>query len=193
TPRGTLYHPVAPSASHPATLAVRVAGTDAAAFAGRLREVVTRLDPTLHLREIRAMDQALRQEAGVMRLAAAALGAVCLSVIQLSGAGIYALMSFTVTQRRREIGIRAALGGPPHLIMASVFSRALGQLALGVGVGVVGAVLLDRASGGEFMRGAGPLVLPGLALLMGVVGIVATLLPAGRGLRIQPFEALRGE
>lgn len=190
---GTLYHPVAPGEGHPVSLAVRVRGAAPAAFAGRLREMVTQLDPTLHLRETRPMDDALRQDAGAMRLAALALGAVCVSVLLLSGAGIYALMSFTVTQRRREIGIRAALGAHPRRILASIFSRALGQLALGVALGLVGAVLLDRASGGEFMSGVGPLLLPALAALMGVVGVVATFRPAWRGLRIQPVEALRGE
>lgn len=192
-PRGTLYHALAPGGAYPANLAVRVRDGAPAAFAGTLRAAVTRLDPALHLSETRAMDEALRQDAGAMRLAALALGAVCLSVILLSAAGIYALMSFTVTQRRREIGIRAALGAPPHRILASVFSRALVQLGAGLAAGIAAAVLLDRASGGEFMHGAGPLLLPAVAAVMAGVGVLATLLPAVRGLRIHPVEALRAE
>ena len=64
-------------------------------------------------------------------------------MLRLSAAGIYALMSFTVARRRREVGIRAALGAQPRRLLASIFSRALGQLAVGVVVGLLAAALLD--------------------------------------------------
>ena len=68
------------------------------------------------------------------------------SVLLLSAAGIHALMSFTVNQRRREIGIRSALGASTRLILTSVLARATRQLALGVGLGLAAAVGLDLAS-----------------------------------------------
>ena len=77
-------------------------------------------------------------------MGALALAVVTLSVLLLSAAGIYALMSFTVTRRRREIGIRAALGAHPRRILASIFSRALGQLALGLMVGAAAAFRCAR-------------------------------------------------
>ncbi|HEX8829926.1 MAG TPA: hypothetical protein VF705_02115, partial [Longimicrobium sp.] len=73
------------------------------------------------------------------------------------------------------------------------FSRALAQLALGLGVGLGAAALLDLATGGELMAGKGTLLLPTVAALMFVVGLLAALGPARRGLRIQPSEALRAE
>ncbi|HEV2074836.1 MAG TPA: FtsX-like permease family protein [Thermoleophilaceae bacterium] len=118
---------------------------------------------------------------------------VLLSVFLLSAAGVYALLSFTVTRRRREIGIRAALGALPRQVLWSVFSRAAGQIALGLAVGVASAVLLESATGGELMGGRGAVLLPAIALVMAVVGLLAALGPARRGLKIQPSEALRAE
>lgn len=73
-----------------------------------------------------------------------ALATVTLSVLLLSAAGLYALMSFTVTRRRREIGIRMALGARPGRMLASIFARALWQIAAGVAVGVTAALVLHR-------------------------------------------------
>ncbi|HEV2130798.1 MAG TPA: FtsX-like permease family protein, partial [Longimicrobiaceae bacterium] len=102
-------------------------------------------------------------------------------------------MSFTVNQRKREIGIRSALGAPARRILSSVLARATRQLALGVAVGLAAAVALDRLSGGALMEGTGLLLVPGTALFMLVVGVLAAGGPARRGLRIQPTEALRAE
>ncbi|HEV2131741.1 MAG TPA: FtsX-like permease family protein, partial [Longimicrobiaceae bacterium] len=101
------------------------------------------------------------------------------------------LMSFTVTRRRREIGIRAALGAHPRRILASIFSRVLGQLALGLVVGAAAAFLLERLTEGELMGGNAGVVLPIVAAITATVGLLAAMGPARRGLRIQPIEALR--
>lgn len=191
--RGTLYYPLALGQVHPVNLAVRVRGTTPAAFAPQLREITTALDPTLQLRETRPMDEVMRSEQGAMRLAALALGLVTVSVLLLSAAGIYALMSFTVAQRRREIGVRSALGADPRQILGSVFSRALRQLVVGLVVGAAAAAMVDRLTGGELMGGQGAILLPGVSMLMLVVGLLAAVGPARRGLRIQPTEALRAD
>ena len=115
------------------------------------------------------------------------------SVLLLSAAGIHALMSFTVNQRRREIGIRSALGASARLILTSVLARAARQLSVGVGVGLVVAVALDLLAGGEMLEGAGLLTVPATAAFMFVVGLIAAAGPARRGLRVQPTEALRAE
>ena len=187
-----VYHRVAPGTFHPVTLAVRTrgAGED---LGPRLRGIAGQLDPTLQLRDVQRLDEALRQGQAEMRMAAGAVALVTLSVLLLSAAGIYALISFTVTRRRREIGIRVALGAHPHRILVGVFGRALRQLALGLAAGVVAAALLDRLLSGDLMGGRALVVLPGVAALMVAVGLLAALGPARRGLRIQPTEALRAE
>jgi ABC-type antimicrobial peptide transport system permease subunit len=109
----------------------------------------------------------------------------------LASAGIYALMSFTVSQRRKEIGIRMALGADWRRIVASIFSRALLQLAAGAALGVALGVAFEKASGGSLMRGNAAVVLPVVTLSMMGVGFLAVLGPARRSLRIEPTEALR--
>jgi ABC-type antimicrobial peptide transport system permease subunit len=116
---------------------------------------------------------------------------VTLAVVLLSSAGIYALMSFTVSQRRREIGIRTALGANPQRILWSIFSRAVGQLALGVAVGLGLAVLLQELMEGELVRGHEAIILPFVSVLMMTIGLLAAVEPAQRGLRIEPTAALR--
>jgi ABC-type antimicrobial peptide transport system permease subunit len=124
---------------------------------------------------------------------ALAFGVVTLSVLLLSAAGIYALMSFTITRRRREIGIRIALGADPNGILRSVFARAFAQLSIGLLVGVAVAVLLDVLLQGELMGGQWAVLVPAVSTIMLAVGLLAALGPARRGLRIQPTEALREE
>ena len=186
-----LYHPVAPGQVNPMTLALRPRGAEPAAYAGRLRETAAALDPSLQLVGVLSMDALLRDEQGAMRMVALGIAVVTLSVLLLSAAGIYAMMSFTVTQRRREIGIRAALGADSGRMLVSIFTRSAGQLSLGVVVGVVATAVLDGLSGGEFMGGKGAILLPAVSTIMMAVGLLAALGPARRGLRIQPIEALR--
>jgi putative ABC transport system permease protein len=189
-----LYHAVAAGQVQPVTLAFRVRGSVPTAFAGRLREIAAAVAPDLQLRNILSLDESLRRDQWIRRREAAVLATVTLSVLILSSAGIYALMSFTVSQRRKEIGIRAALGADPRRIVAAIFSRALGQLAVGAMLGVIAAAPLVRATRGDLVEGNEPVILPFVvALFMIAVGFLAALGPARRGLRIQPTEVLRDE
>jgi len=185
-----LYHVAAAGEVQPVNIALRVRGAPST-VARRLPEIATAVDPELQLRSVVGLDEALRKEQWIRRLEAAVLGGVALSVLLLSSAGIYALMSFTVSQRRKEIGIRIALGAQRTRIVASIFSRALGQLAAGAALGMISGVALERASGGNLMRGNAAVVVPLVAVFMMAVGFLAALGPARRGLRIEPTEALR--
>jgi ABC-type antimicrobial peptide transport system permease subunit len=102
-------------------------------------------------------------------------------------------MSFTVSQRRKEIGIRAAMGADAGQLLRSIFTKATLQIAAGVVVGTVLAFMIDVASDGELLGSFGRALLPVTAVLMTIVGLFATIGPARRGLRIQPTEALRAE
>ncbi len=177
-----------------AAIAMHVRVGPAAGFAPRLREIATTLDPTLRLEDVLSLDEVYRGgERGLMRVGAVTLALVMVSVLLLSAAGIHALMSFAVTKRRREIGIRVALGAERHRILRSIFSRALGQLAVGVIAGILAATVFDSMSEGEMLGGEGAILLPAVSLLMIVVGLFAAWTPARRGLRINPTEALRAE
>ena len=143
--------------------------------------------------EIRARAEADGQDALVIRLVALALSLILLTVLLFSAAGVYSLMSFTVAQRRREIGIRAALGASSLGLLRSVFSRVALQVAIGVVLGALGAMAIAPASEGVVLAGRLAIVTPAIALTMVVVGVVAAYGPARRSLRIQPTEALRAE
>jgi putative ABC transport system permease protein len=189
-----VYQAAAPGAMHPVSLFVRMRGVAPSSFAGRLDEIATALDPTLTLRRPLPLDEVYRQHQAPLRIAAAALAVVTLSAMLLSAAGIYALMSVIVTRRRREIGIRIALGADRRRILGSVFSRAVAQLGVGVGIGIATAILLNRLSDGGVMGDAAAgVILPLVSLIMLVVGLLATLGPARRGLSIEPTEALRAD
>lgn len=187
-----LYHPLPPGNIN-VRLAVRMRAGTPASFMQRLREITSSLDPALRLTQVLPLEDVYGQEQMGLHWGALGFSIVTGSVLLLSAAGIYALMSFAVTRRRKEIGIRVALGADPNRILRSVFSRAIGQLAIGIAVGVAAAALLDGAMNGELMGGQGAVVLPVVSVIMMAVGLLAALGPARRGLRIQPTEALREE
>jgi predicted permease len=188
-----LYHAARIDQVPGGVFAIHVRGGDATAFAGRLREIAAAVDPNLQLRNVSDLDSLLRQEQRMLTVVASVLGGVTVSVLLLAAAGIYALMSFTVSQRRKEIGIRAALGADPGRILRSIFARASWQLASGAVLGIGLAALLEIATDGGLMAGHGAVVLPIVASVMIAVGMLAACGPARRGLRVQPTEALRNE
>jgi predicted permease len=186
-----IYHAAAPGAFAPSVLSIHLPGGAPAAFAGRLREIAASVDPDLQVRRVTTLAQSMAAERGIWQVIAAVLGGVTFAVVALSAAGIYALMSITVAQRRREIGIRSALGADARQILRGIFARAFLQLITGAAVGMALAVVLDKTSEGDLMEGRGAVLLPLVAAFMTVVGVLAALGPARRGLRIQPTEALR--
>jgi predicted permease len=186
-----VYHAAAVGQLLPAAIAIRMRSGVPTTFTQRLRDIAASVDPDLQLRDIRGLDDALRSEQWISRLQAAVFLAVTLSVLILSSAGIYALMSFTVSQRRKEVGIRMALGADWKKIVAGIFSRALLQLGAGAMLGLGLGIALEKLSGGNLLRGNGAIVLPAVALAIMVVGFLAALGPTRRSLQIHPTEALR--
>lgn len=188
-----MYQLAMPGELGDALLTVRLSGQTPETFMPTLRRIATSVDPTLQLSRTSALDAMYRDYTKGGAQLALVVALVTGVVILLSAAGIHALMSFAVNQRRREIGIRAALGAPAHRILKIVLTRATRQLALGVGIGLIVAVAIDRASGGALLSGTGLLFVPATVTLMLIVGLVAATGPARRGLRVQPTEALRSE
>ena len=152
------------------------------------------VDPTLHVDEVRTLAEVYREHRFGDNLAAIVIAAVTGSVLLLSAAGLYALLAFTVAQRRREIGIRSALGAQPGRLVAAVFKRAFWQIGAGSTLGLLAAFIAGRYVPIEQIGGLPiPGILPGAAAFMLLVGVLASLGPARRGLRIDPTEALRSE
>lgn len=187
----TVYHAAAPAGLNPAVLSVRFRGAIPPAFIDRFRTIAAEVDPAVQLRRVVPLSAFYDDVRSVWRYLAWGVGLATASVLLLSAAGMYALMSLAVAQRTREIGIRTALGAPPRRILWSVFGRAAGQLALGVLCGsLVSAGALTMA-GLDRPRAAG--LLMAVAAIMMIVGLLAALGPALRGLRVNASEALRAD
>jgi predicted permease len=197
TPEGSsdeeaqLYHPAARGEASSLLLAFRFEGDRAAESATRLREIAAEVDPALQLSQVGTVDALLRQREGEMRLVAYSMLLVTLSVLALSATGFYALMAFTVAQRRREIGIRVALGGSALRIVRGIMSRAFWWLAIGVSVGCSLSVTLELSDPGEITGRLGFQAILYVVALVLLVGLFAAGAPAWRGVRTQPTEALR--
>ncbi len=188
-----LYRPLLASDTRQIVLLVRVRTGTPAAFGARLREVTVGVNPMLRLGIVATMEQAFADNLAPTRLSLLAVTLVTASVLLLSAAGIYALVSFTITRRRREIGIRAALGAGPRRVLVGVLSRAMMQIGVGIAVGTLLSGITNALTGGEMTFGQGWFLLPAVAVLMATVGLVAAFGPARRALKIQPTEALRAE
>jgi hypothetical protein len=185
-----VYQPVAAAAAPvPLHLMVRVR-PGSPDPAGHLRTLASRIDAGLVLGQLRTAAQVDREANRALDYVAWAVAAVTLSVLLLSAAGIYAMTSFTVARRRREIGIRTALGASPRRLLGRIFARASAQLGAGVLAGLVLAAGVDRIAG-DALGDRTPVLLPAVAALMVMVGLLAALGPALRGLAVPPTEALR--
>jgi predicted permease len=187
----TIYHPAAAGDIPEALLSIRFASEVPPGFIKRFREITAEVDPALQLTGVGVMTDLYRSLRTALRSLAWAAALITASVLLLSAAGIYALMSFTVAQRTREIGIRTALGAPPRRVILDVFRRAAWQVSAGV---LLGSLL--SAAGfvamGLGVVGGMPLLLS-VAGMMALVALLATLGPARRGVRIQAVEALRAD
>lgn len=191
-----LYYAVSPSSLLKAegiVIEARMQGSAVGPIEPVMRRIVAQADPTLRIGRVMQQSAANRQEMSVLRLLALGLGMVLLSVFLLSAAGIYALVSFTVTRRRKEIGIRTALGGTQQQVLGGVLWPVARQILIGMAIGIGGAAAIDRATSGELFGGRGGTLLPAFAILMSIVALLAAFGPARRGVRIQPTEALRAE
>jgi len=188
-----VYRPLSLAEAGPVTIAVRFKDGSTTAFTNRLREMTVATNPMLRLDNIKSLDQTMLDESAGIRLTILVAELVTLSTVLLSAAGIYALMAFTITRRRREIGIRSALGAGPRRVLAGVLSRAFAHVTAGIVVGIAVAGVFDRSLEGGWTGRQASFVLPFVAALMMIVGVLAALGPARRALRIQPTEALRSE
>lgn len=168
-------------------------------LANRVRTVAATLEPDLRVDPIRTMDDGVYEafwfeDTGV----ASALAGVMLGVLLLSAAGVYTLLAFAVVQRRREIGIRSALGARPLTLILTLFRRVLVPVGVAAGIGALGAALLDHYFSPalfELREGGRPLpwVLPAAEAFIVFTGLLVVAGPARRALRVDPVEALRDE
>jgi predicted permease len=193
----TVLYPVAPEQLTAVSLTVRLRGSAVSrmqeGFARKAHQTLAAVDPALRMGEVQARAQGESEEALAVRLVALGLSCILATVLLFSAAGVYSLMSCAVSQRRREIGIRAALGASSMDVLRSVFSRVAVEVGTGVVLGVLGAVMLAPLTDDGVLAERLKMVTPAIALIMVLVGVVAAYGPARRSLRIQPADAVRAE
>jgi putative ABC transport system permease protein len=191
-PAPTVYMASVPRGRDPVTLIVKVR-SDPAHYGQKLQQVTASVDPDMSLEFVTGVADHWQREQKGTRMIAIVVILLNGSVLVLSAAGIHALMAFTVARRRREIGIRLALGADARAVLSGIFGRAMLQVGGGVAAGLAIAGLLEWATAGDNTGGRALILFPSVAAVMFAVGMLAALGPARRGLSVQPTEALRNE
>jgi ABC-type antimicrobial peptide transport system permease subunit len=158
-----------------------------------VREAIRRLDPEIAVKEALPMDEVVAASLWRPRFAALLLGLFAALAVLLAMAGIYAVISYSVSQRLPEMGVRMSLGAAPAQIRFLVVSRALGLSALGAGAGLA-AALAARSLVASQLYGVSPrdpLTLGVVGALLLVVSALAAYVPARRASRVDPARVLR--
>jgi len=161
-------------------------------LATALRQFVRQINPDLPVSDIRSMDIRISDSLAVRRSPVLLAAIFSVIALLLTAIGTYGVLSYAVAQRRREIGLRMALGAQPQQIRRQFLSLAFRLLACGTVIGVVGASLAGRAMQTVLFHvpGVSLPTLAGTALVIGTVSLLACLLPSHRAARISPLEAL---
>jgi len=188
---GAYYFPYAQDPSRAYTLAVRAAG-EPGAMANTVRTAVARIDPELALFDVKTMGERAALSLSSRRtslMLALAFGGLALF---LSAIGIYGVLAYLVAQRRREIGIRMALGCTGAGVVKLVLREGLLLAVIGLLVGFAGAAALQKVVANQIygVRPLDPLVIGGVIVLLGIIGLAACVVPARRALRVDPVAVL---
>lgn len=160
-----------------------------------LQTVVRQIDPDVPVNDLRSMETRIADSLVARRSPALMAGLFSCMALLLTAIGTYGLLSYAVAQRRREIGLRMALGAQPGQIRSQFFYLSLRLLAGGTTLGFIGAWLMGQAMQAVLFHvpALNPAILAGAAGVMGAVCLAACLLPSQRAARISPMETLAEE
>lgn len=173
---------------------VRMAG-DASAGAALVRRAVREVDPQLPLFGVEPLEETLNGTLAQRRFTMMVLFAFAAAALVLACVGVHGVLSYSVAQRSREIGVRVALGADVRRVRDLVMGDGIRLAAIGLGIGLAGALALSQMMG-TLLYGVGPrdpLTFFGVATVLGVVAVVASYLPARRAARIDPVVSLRAD
>ena len=199
TPQPTMYFPYAQSGKSASyqpramSLVIRTTG-DPAALAPTMRNLVRELDRTVPVAHERTMEQIVGISVANRRFSTALLASFALLAVILAGIGTYGVISYGVTQRRLEIGVRIALGAGNRAVLALVMAEGLRMSLIGLGIGLVASVALGRAIR-ALLVDISPIDLPTLliaSLALLAVSLFAAFVPARRATAVSPITVMRG-
>ena len=164
-----------------------------------VRAALAEIAPEQPIANLRTMQHIVQQTTASARLSLWLIGLFAALALLLAAAGLYAVMAVAVAAREREFGVRMALGAAPWRLLQLVMRGGLGQIALGLAIGVATALTASHAMALLLMTLLGrsnafdPAVVFGVCVVLAVAGLLACLLPALRAARVAPMRALRGE
>ena len=160
-----------------------------------VEQAVHELDPDLPVARLRSLEEVVSRSISQPRFYMLLLGLFASMAVLLAALGIFAVISYAVTQRSREIGIRMALGARPGSVMRMVLSNAATLVVSGIGLGLLGALALSRVLSGLLfnLSPTDPATLAGVAALLTAVALLASYLPARQATRVDPLLTLRSE
>ncbi|HEX4685037.1 MAG TPA: ADOP family duplicated permease, partial [Gemmatimonadaceae bacterium] len=193
-PRIQYYFPTTQTGIGAMTVAMRTTGNPLALLPAA-RQAVQSIDRNLPLSQVNTMDKLVEQSVGQRRLSMFLLGVFSAIAVVLASIGIYGVMSYSVTQRTRELGIRMALGAARTRVLALVVGQGMALAVTGVIIGLAGALGLTRLLSSQlFGIGAtDPATYAIVSVLLAGIAFMATLVPAMRATRVDPVVALREE
>ncbi len=188
------FFPFAMSPEPGMSLAVRTA-LDPLRLASTIRAAVYELDKNLPVSDVATLANSIAHSTSSRRFSTTLLGIFALLALALASVGIYGVVSYSVTRRTHEIGVRIALGAARRRIAAMVIGRALLLGALGVAIGIAGSLALMRLLRSTLygVSATDPLVFAAASLFLLVVSALAAYLPARRAARVDPIVALHHE
>jgi predicted permease len=193
-PQPTVYVPYRQDAFPFMTFAVRTTAAPST-LAGAVRDAIWQVDTDQPIGIVRTMDEQLSNSLTRRRFSVTLLTAFGVVAVSLAAIGLYGVLAFIVAQRRREIGVRMALGARPRDVIVDVLGQGLRLAALGIVAGIAVALTATRLMT-TFLFGTSPtdaLTFAGAATLLVVITMAASLVPALRASRVDPLIALREE
>jgi putative ABC transport system permease protein len=174
---------------------VRTAGSDPLGITAPLRSALHELDPDIALSAIQTMEARVQGSVSQPRFRTYLVGAFAAVALILSAFGLYGVLAYLVAQRRQEIGIRVAVGARGRDVVRLVVGQGMRMVGLGVIMGLAAGAAIATVLRGLLygVTPADPLTFVGVSILLGLVALVASLLPALRAVRVDPLESLRAE
>ncbi len=166
---------------------------DARTFAGTVRAIVAELDPALAISDVQTIAQLERERSAPQRFSAVAISGFGIGTLLLAAIGLYGVLAFSVSQRRREIAVRLALGASPGGVLRLTVREGMTLVAIGLGVGAAGAAMATRLLKATLFETNvyDPLTFATVPVVLGIVALAASYLPARRAAAVDPIVALR--
>ena len=189
-----MFRPYAQAAWPTMTITARTA-VEPLSLAAPVKASVMRIDPANPVSRIQSMERVVTDSTGARRFPMLLLSLFSVVALVLAAVGVYGVVSYVVSQRTREIGIRMALGARAAQVTGMVMRRSLVPITAGMALGVLGALTASRLLTSLLyeVKPGDPLVLSGIVALLGGSAAIACFVPARRAASVDPLVVLKEE